>query len=48
MHLYSYWSRWVTARKLAMYRKKDPAWVETLERLAKIGGMNIQLDSLHG
>ena len=42
--VFAYWPRWITARRLAAWRVRDPAWVAGLERVARIGGFNLQLD----
>lgn len=42
--MFTYWTRWITARRLAEMRKIDPRWVESHERIAAIGGMNMMLD----
>lgn len=46
MTVFAYWSRWVTARKLARMRVVDPQWVERHERWASIAGTNLQLDEV--
>lgn len=46
MTVFAYWSRWVTARRLTWMRVVDPQWVENHERIAAIGGFNLQLDEV--
>lgn len=44
--VFMYWSRWITARRLTRTRVIDPGWVESHERIAAIGGFNLQLDDV--
>lgn len=41
-----FWSRWITARRLAALRVADPDRIASMERLAAIAGFNIQLDEV--